>query len=146
MIQSNLTNSSAQTPKNFHYALIVNKNNLPLNSLEQIQSSVSETIQRQQRPIYLTGRMQGNEYPDEITQTYPVSIVEVKSYQFFIWRLVTLRWQTDEAVTIFKNGLAKTQGKAEGKKYIWSRVGKKDVFTICKRSQPTACSKEVKFY
>ncbi len=146
MIQSDLVNSPISNPDNFHYALIVDKNTLNSSSLEQIQTSVTETIQQQQRPVYLTGKMQGNEYPDEAPQTYPISIVEVKSYQFFIWRLVTLQWETDEAVTIFKNGVAKTQGKAEDKKYIWSRVGKKDVFTICKQSQPTACSKEIAFY
>ena len=146
MIQSDLVNSPTSNPDSFHYALIVDKNTLNAPSLEQIQTSVSETIRRQQRPVYLTGKMQGNEYPDEAPQTYAISIVEVKSYQFFIWRLVTLQWETDEAVTIFKNGVAKTQGKAEDKKYIWSRVGKKDVFTLCKQSQPTACSKEIAFY
>ena len=90
--------------------------------------------------------MLGNEYPEEEPKTYPVTIVKVDSYQFYTFRLAILKWETDEAVTIFKNGKAKANGRAKGKKYLWSSVGKGDVFTICRQSQPTACSKDVAFY
>lgn len=145
MIQTDAATPAEQNI--FHYALIVDNNELNEAALNQLQADITETIQQQQlRPIYLTGNMQGNEYPAEEPQTYPVTITEIDSYQFYMWRLVSLKWESDEAVTIFKNGKAKTNGRANGKKYFWSSVGKKDLFRICKQSQPTACSKEVTFY
>lgn len=132
--------SAADT--DLHFALIVAGDaDIPA----ALADWLTEDINARKNPVFLTGRMSNPNYVEDPQQPHPVQ-VQAKSFQFLVLRQVTLSWQSDAPVTIFRSGTKVADASANGKKSFFSLVGRGDSFQICQRDVPDACSKTLTFH
>jgi hypothetical protein len=125
-----------------HFALIVlGAQDIPA----QLSGWLAADIDALRHPVFLTGRMANPNYVEDPQQDYAVE-VQAKTLQFLVLRQVTLNWQSDAPVTVFRNGKRVMEGAASGKQAFFSLVGRGDQFRICQQTQADACSRVLTFH
>lgn len=142
-VQATENDSSEQR---FHYALVVQNSDQTEAQLAALQQQMTQAISEERNPVYLTGQMVSAIYPEEIFVQRPVDITDVSEIKFFTFRWVTIRWAAEESVVILKNGEQIADGKASGKKRVYSKIGSNDTLQVCLASDHQACSKPIVLY
>lgn len=129
-----------------HFALFVENSTLTDTQLQALQQQLIEAVNEERHPVYLRGHMVSHDYPPEVENTSSVTVTDIDSVQFYVWRLVTLRWEASQPVQVWRNGDVVHTGRSTGKRRFWSRVGREDVFKVCLETDRNDCTRAISFY